>query len=138
MGRSVAAVAPGAALAWMLSKLEGWLLWPRVFEAGLLDLEQPLGRVIFMLVGAIPVVLGGYVAGRLAPRQPLRHGLAMGVLLLLPLLLEIPRILRAYDAVPQPMWPLLVTIALRPLGGIAGAYLTGRVESQGPPATTAA
>jgi hypothetical protein len=121
MKRSVIAVGAGAALAWTLALLERWLLWPRVMEAGLLDLEQPLGRVIFMAVGAAPVVLGGYVAGRIAPREPLRHGLAVGLLLLLPLLLDLPRILRAYQEVPQPRWPLILTFALRPLGGMAGA-----------------
>jgi len=137
MRRSVVAVGAGVALAWTLAKLEGWLLWPRVFGAELLDLDQLLGRLIFMLVGAIPVVLGGYVAARLAPREPLRHGLAVGVLLLLPLMLDVPRVLRAYHELPQPMGPFLVTIALRPLGGMLGAYLTGRVESANPAATAA-
>jgi hypothetical protein len=128
MGRSVTAVLGGAALAWALAKLAQWLLWPRVISPGLLDLDQLLGRIVFILVGAIPVVVGGYLAARLAPRQPLRHGLAVGVLLLLTILFDLPRILRAYDEVPQPMWPLLLSMALRPLAGMAGAYLTGRVE----------
>jgi hypothetical protein len=128
--RSVVAVAAGAALAWILGRLLQWLVWPRVLGAGLLDLDQLLGRLLFILVGAIPVVIGGYVAARLAPRQPLRHGLAVGVLLLLGVLVDLPRILRAYEAVPQPMWPLLLSMALRPLAGMGGAYLTGRVLPQ--------
>lgn len=35
-------------------------------------------------------------------------------------------------------WPLLVTFVLRPLGGMAGAYLTGRVEGRGVGAASAA
>jgi hypothetical protein len=129
MRRSVVAVGAGAALAWILASLARWLLWPRLIGGGLLDLDQPVARIGFMLVGTLPVVAGGFVAGRLAPRDPLRHGLAAGVLLLIPFLFDLPRILSAYREVPQPMWPLVATLLLRPLGGMAGAYLTVRARS---------
>jgi hypothetical protein len=77
-------------------------------------------------------------AARPGPRRALHHGLAVGVLLLVPLLFELPRLLQAYDAVPQPLWPLWLTVALRPAGGMAGAYLTGRVQTPAPMAGTPA
>jgi len=131
-GASVRAVLIGAGVAALLGMAAGFLLWPRLIAAGVLDLQQFNQRVLYILVGALPALLGGYIAGRLAPDRPVAHGMAVGFLLLVPLLVALPAVLRAYHEVPQSPLPILLAWVMRPVAAAAGAYLTGRVETAPP------
>ena len=131
-GASIRAVLAGAAVAALLGMAAGFLLWPRLIAAGVLDLQQFNHRVLYILAGALPALLGGYIAGRLAPDRPVGHGIAVGVVLLIPLLVALPAVIRAYHQVPQSPLPILLAWVMRPVAGAAGAYLTGRVETAPP------
>jgi putative membrane protein (TIGR04086 family) len=75
-------------------------------------------NVVYSLGAA---VLGGWVAGRIARRSPVAHGVALGVLMLA---------LSAYQlkhpAPGQPFAYLIVLLIACPLAAIAGAALNGR------------
>ncbi|HEU5153636.1 MAG TPA: hypothetical protein VFU03_02780 [Gemmatimonadales bacterium] len=131
-GASVRAVLAGAGAAALLGMAAGFLLWPRLIAAGVLDLEQFNHRMLYILAGALPALLGGYIAGRMAPDRPVAHGIAVGVLLLIPMLVALPAVLKAYHEVPQSPLPMVLAWVMRPVAGAAGAYLTGRVETAPP------
>ena len=131
-GASVRAVLIGAGVAALLGMAAGFLLWPRLIAAGMLDLQQFTQRMLYILAGALPALLGGYIAGRMAPDRPVAHGIAVGVLFLIPLLVALPAVIRAYHSVPQSPLPILLAWVMRPVAGAAGAYLTGRVETAPP------
>jgi len=131
-GASVRAVLAGAGVAALLGLAAGFLLWPKLIASGVLNLEQFNHRVFYTLAGALPALLGGYIAGRMAPDRPVAHGMAVGILLLIPLLVALPAVLRAYHQVPQSPLPILLAWVMRPVAGAAGAYLTGRVETAPP------
>lgn len=131
MNRSVTAVLSGLVVALVLGFILSRFVWPLVFSPGRLDLENFGFRVVFVLVGAIPAVLGGFIAARLADHSFLAHGVVTGCLTLVPMLLTIPQILEAYQDVPQSMLPLVMAVVMKPVGGAIGAYLTGRVAPRG-------
>jgi hypothetical protein len=131
-GASVRAVLAGAGVAALLGLAAGFLLWPKLIASGVLNLEQFNHRVFYILAGALPALLGGYIAGRMAPDRPVAHGMAVGILLLIPLLVALPAVLRAYHQVPQSPLPILLAWVMRPVAGAAGAYLTRRVETAPP------
>lgn len=131
-GASVRAVLAGAGVAAVLGFVAGLLIWPRLISSGMLDLEQFNSRLLYTLIGALPTMLGGYIAGRMAPNRPLAHGVAVGLVLWIPLLVSLPVVLRAYRAVPQSPLPWVLAWALRPIAGAAGAVLTGRVTPTAP------
>jgi hypothetical protein len=131
-GASVRAVLAGVGVAALLGLAAGFLLWPRLIAAGVLDLQQFNHRVLYILAGALPAMLGGYIAGRMAPDRPVAHGIAVGLLLLIPLLVGLPAVIRAYREVPQSPLPILLAWVMRPAAGAAGAYLTGRGETTQP------
>lgn len=128
-GASVRAVVAGAAVAALLGIAAGFLLWPRLIASGVVNLEQFNHRVLYILAGALPALLGGYIAGRMAPDRPVAHGIAVGLLLLIPLLVALPAMLRAYHSAPQSPLPILLAWVMRPVAGAAGAYLTGRADT---------
>ena len=129
---SVRAVLAGAGVAALLGLAAGFLLWPKLIASGVLNLEQFNHRVFYILAGALPALLGGYIAGRMAPERPVAHGMAVGILLLIPLLVALPAVLRAYHQVPQSPLPILLAWVMRPVAAAAGACLTGRVETAPP------
>jgi len=129
---SVRAVLAGAGVAALFGMAAGFLLWPKLIASGVLDLQQFNHRVLYILAGAIPALLGGYIAGRMAPDRPVAHGIAVGVVLLIPLLVALPAVIKAYHEVPQSPLPMILAWVMRPVAGAAGAYLTGRVETTQP------
>jgi|SRR5262245_34460216 len=131
-GASLRAVLAGAVVAALLGLAAGFLLWPRLIAAGVLDLQQFNHRLLYILAGALPALLGGYIAGRMAPDHPVGHGVAVGIVLLIPLLVALPAVIRAYHEVPQSPLPIVLAWVMRPVAGAAGAYLTGRVETAQP------
>ena len=125
-GASLRAVLAGAGVAALLGLVASFAVWPPLISSGVLDLQRFPGRIFYTLAAALPTLLGGYIAGRLAPSKPVGHGVAVGVVLWIPLLVALPAVLRAYHAVPQSPLPWILAWALRPIAGAAGAYLTGR------------
>lgn len=138
LNRDIRAVAAGFVLAMALTLAERWALWPLLFGLGRFDLSHPLVRMVFTFVGALPVVAGGYLAARMAATNPLRQGITVGALLILPMLFSLAVVLRAHHDAPQSSVPWMIALALRPIGGALGAVLTGRVtnldQSAGSPA----
>jgi hypothetical protein len=69
------------------------------------------------------LILGGYVAAWLAPRQGLAHAVAMAVvqeLLIVALMFKPPH------PVPPWMWPIMLTVT--PIAIIVGGYLRSRLQ----------
>ena len=128
--RAVLVAVLGAAVLMLLNR---WVIWPLLFHPGYRSLQQPGGRFILLVLGAVPAVVGGFLAARLAPEKPYEHALAVGVLLTLPVLWTVPMMLRFYRQVPQSPVPFVVAVALRPLGAAAGAWLNSRLRPTAPP-----
>jgi hypothetical protein len=122
----VLAIGAGAVVGLVLAELERWVLWPPLIGHGVLNLEQPAHRLAFILIGAIPAVVCGIVTGRMTPRSPTRDAAIAGTILLAPVLLSLPVMLRAYATVAQSPLPLILTVLLRPGGAWIGGVLAAR------------
>jgi hypothetical protein len=85
------------------------------------------GWVLFnLLYGALYAVLGGYVAGLIAHRAEVRHGLALGiVMVVINIALFIPAQTGSIPTV-QPLWYHLALIALALPAPVLGGYLRNR------------
>lgn len=125
MLRSIIAIIAGFLVAAGLVMVATWIVAPALGLA----IEQPTpGYLIFNLV-SIPIagMLGGYVAGRVAPRAHWGH---VGMLAIL-LLLSLPGILQPPPP-GQPSWYSLLLALLGPatvlLGGVFALRSTHRRE----------
>jgi hypothetical protein len=85
-------------------------------------LESSIGWMLSQSLYMLPaLVLGGYIAARLAPRYGMAHAVAMAAiqeLLILALMANPPH--------PVPPWMWLVTLTLTPLAIVVGGYLRTR------------
>ena len=112
--RSVVAVGAGFFAIEML----GWggdasfhALDPQAFDAKTLD-----ALLVMLAYGAVFDCVGGYIAGRLAIRQPLKHALALGVLVLA---LHAVFTAARWGSAPAwyEIWALLLIVPMCHLGG---------------------
>ena len=93
-------------------------------QEGLLDL---------LIIGALCTVLGGYVAGRLAKAEEIKHGALVGAVSLIIGLLQTGM---AGEASPVPYWhELLGYILAIPAGALGGSLAQGRAGPSIPRST---
>lgn len=82
-----------------------------------------------LAISVFGAVLGGFVAGRLAPSRPLAHGIALGVLaFVLGAGYQLARLLTKLDETPgpEPVWYLLVLPAIALLACPIGGWMEQR------------
>ncbi|HVS15673.1 MAG TPA: hypothetical protein VMV46_17250 [Thermoanaerobaculia bacterium] len=82
-----------------------------------------------LAVSMFGAVLGGFVAGRLAPARPLAHGIALGVLAFaIGAGYQVVRLLAKLDvaAPPEPSWYLLALPAIALVGCSLGGWMEER------------
>ena len=125
----VLAVGAGLLAGAVLTLLVHWLLAPLLMRSGIMDIQTGLGRAMFLAVGAVPAVLGGYIAARMAPDKALTHALIVGGLLCVPALTSLPAVLQIIRETPQSPVPIILGIVLQPVGAVIGAVLTGRAKN---------
>lgn len=83
------------------------------------SLDSNVGWMLSQLLYTVPaLMLGGYVAARLAPRRGLAHAVAMAIvqdLLIVVLIFEPPH--------PVPPWMWIISLVVAPAAIIYGGYL---------------
>ncbi|MGH7845352.1 MAG: TIGR04086 family membrane protein [Candidatus Binatia bacterium] len=99
-------------------------------------ISSPEGLLTLFLIGILGTVLGGYVAGRLAKAEEVKHGALVGAVALILGLLQSSMA----DPSPVPHWyELLGYILTVPAGALGGSIAEGRGKrsaggtGQGPP-----
>jgi hypothetical protein len=125
----VLAVGAGVLAAAVLTLLVRWLMTPLFMRSGVMDIQTGLGRAMFLAAGAVPAVVGGYIAARLAPDKALTHAVIAGGLLCIPALTSLPAVLHIIRETPQSPVPIILGIVLKPVGAVVGAVLTGRARN---------
>jgi len=93
-------------------------------QEGLLDL---------LIIGALCTVLGGYLAGRVARAEEIKHGALVGAVALIVGVLQTGM---AGEASPVPYWHELLGYVLAiPAGALGGSFAQGRAKPSIPRST---
>jgi hypothetical protein len=121
MGRSILAVAAGMLLIIVLSIGVDLIL----HAAGVLPaLGEPTSDGLLLLATAYRTVItvgGGYLTARLAPRRPMRHALALGVVGLVLGTIGVVATWNAGPAFEQKWYPIALTVLAVPCSWVGGA-----------------
>lgn len=91
------------------------------------------GLLALLVIGALCTLLGGYVAGRLARAEEVKHGALVGAL---SLIIGVLQTGMAGEASPLPFWHELLGYVLAiPAGALGGSLAQGRVKLSIPGST---
>ena len=129
LGRSTLAVLAGfVATAVVSVGTDQVLHMLRVYPPWGQPMEEPGLNLLALSYRIVYTIGGGYIAARLAPRNPMRHALALGVVGLVP---SIAGVIVAITAVHLgPIWyPIAIVLTAMPcvwLGGIIHGKFTSR------------
>lgn len=89
-------------------------------------LSSQEGLLVLLVIGALCTVLGGYLAGRLAKSEEVKHGALVGAVSLIVGVLQTGM---AGEASPVPYWhELLGYILAVPAGALGGSFAEGRAR----------
>lgn len=84
------------------------------------------GLLALLVIGALCTVLGGYIAGRLAKAEEVKHGALVGAVSLIVGVLQTGM---AGEASPVPYWHELLGYLLAiPVGALGGFFAQGKVK----------
>jgi putative membrane protein (TIGR04086 family) len=92
-------------------------------------LAAPEGLLTMFLIGILGTVLGGYVAGRLAKNEEIKHGALVGAVGIILGLVQSS--MTATSAVP-PWYEFLGYVLMIPAGALGGSIAQGRAKSGAP------
>ncbi len=104
------------------------------FEKALKEMiSSQEGLLALIVIGALCTVLGGYLAGRLAKSEEVKHGALVGAV---SLIIGIVQTGMAGEASPIPYWhELLGYILAIPAGALGGSFAQGRAKPSIPRST---
>ncbi len=104
------------------------------FEKALKEMiSSQEGLLALIVIGALCTVLGGYLAGRLAKSEEVKHGVLVGAV---SLILGIVQTGMAGEASPVPYWyELLGYVLAIPAGALGGSFAQGRAKPSIPRST---
>lgn len=86
------------------------------------------GLLALLVIGALCTVLGGYIAGRLAKAEEVKHGALVGAVSLIVGVLQTGM---AGEASPVPYWHELLGYLLAiPVGALGGSFAQGKVKQR--------